>query len=85
MAGRPLATPGSVRQLEEVSRETREAAARRPAPSLPVVGGQLAASDVRHRSDPAALVLPVPDGAGHLQHTQDTPVPAARGGTSDST
>lgn len=59
----------------------------RPVPreSLPVVGGQLTASDVWHRSDPAALVLPVPDGAGHLQHTQDTPIPAARGGTSDST
>lgn len=50
-----------------------------PQESLPVVGGQLAASDVWHRSDPTALVLPVPDGAGHLQHAQDTPVPAARG------
>lgn len=50
---------------------------------LPVIGGQLAASDVWHRSDPAALVLPIPNGAGHLQHTQDTPVPKTRGKHSD--
>lgn len=41
----------------------------------PVIGGQLAASDVGHRGDPTALVLPVPDGARHLQHTQHTSVP----------
>ena len=48
---------------------------------LPVVGGQLAAPDVWYGGDPTALVLPVPNGAGHLQHTQDTPVPRTRGNT----
>lgn len=46
---------------------------------LPVIGGQLAAPDIWHRSDPTALVLPIPNGAGHLQHTQDTAVPKMRG------
>lgn len=55
-----------------------------PGALLPVIGGQLAASDVWHGGDPTALVLPVPNGAGHLQHTQDTPVPKTRGEHSDS-
>lgn len=55
-----------------------------PGALLPVIGGQLAASDVWHGGDPTALVLPVPNGTGHLQHTQDTPVPKTRGEHSDS-
>jgi hypothetical protein len=45
---------------------------------LPVIGGQLATSDIRHRCDPTALVLPIPNGAGHLQHAQDTSIPKMR-------
>lgn len=42
---------------------------------LPVIGGQLAASDIWHGSDSTALVLAIPNGAGYLQYAQDTPVP----------
>lgn len=50
----------------------------------PVIGGQLTASDIRHRCDPTALVLPISNGTGYLQHTQDTPISKMRGTMSDS-
>lgn len=51
---------------------------------LPVIGGQLTASDIRHRCDPTALVLPISNGTGYLQHAQDTPISKMRGTMSDS-
>ena len=49
----------------------------------PVIGGQLAASDIRHRCDPTALVLPISNGTRYLQHAQDTPISKMKGITSD--
>lgn len=72
--GRPLCRP---RLTTPTGKGLKRKSPRRA--TLPVVGGQLAASDVRHRRHPAALVLPIPDGAGHLQHAQDAPVPETRG------
>lgn len=59
-----LATPGSVRELEEVSRETRSVAAPVPRREPTCRWGSADSLDVWHRSDPAALVLTVLDGAG---------------------
>lgn len=42
----------------------------------PVIGGELTPPQVGGGDDAAAFVLTVPDGAGHLQHTQHPPVPA---------
>lgn len=51
---------------------------------LPVIGGQLAASDIRHRCDPTTFVLPISNGTRYLQHAQDSPISKMRGTTSDA-
>lgn len=43
---------------------------------LPVIVCELAAFDIWHRDNTTAFVLPVPDGAGNLQHSQHSSVPA---------
>lgn len=50
--------------------------------SLPVIVHELAAFDVWHGDNTAALVLAIPDGAGNLQHSQDSAIPAQGNRTS---
>lgn len=54
----------------KLARETSPCA-RTPTPLvtmcfLPVIGGQLTASDIRHRCDPTALILPISNGTGYF-------------------
>lgn len=42
---------------------------------VPVIVHELAAFDVWHRDNTAAFVLPIPDGAGNLQHSEDSAIP----------
>lgn len=44
--------------------------------TLPVIVCELAAFDIWHRDHTTALVLAIPNGAGNLQHSQHSPVPA---------
>lgn len=44
--------------------------------TLPVVVCELAAFDIWHRDDTTAFVLAIPNGAGNLQHSQNSAVPA---------
>lgn len=44
--------------------------------TLPVIVCELAAFDIWHRDNTTAFVLAIPNGAGNLQHSQDSSVPA---------
>lgn len=71
-------SPGSKAQGVQLGSLLSRARAQQPPVlhGLPVIVHELAAFDVWHGDNTAALVLAIPDGAGNLQHSQDSAIPA---------
>lgn len=75
--GVPQPQQQSTGRAARVSAEQSQGTATPPCGhGLPVIVHELAAFDVWHGDNTAALVLAIPDGAGNLQHSQDSAIPA---------